>query len=175
VGKGSEVETEFQITYEPQSSSNQIDTLVPRHQVGAVQQALSRVVEEHGSLDNFVAHELGYDDLTPYFSAEQIDALALMIANHKQGRAFRPEALLHFRGPQSGYPEAAKAALLRREWNANSKRLRVCVRPTLPGRPQSFVDQCGPRTLFSVLVLVVGTLSAVRGPHMHFICSAEQA
>jgi len=94
VGEGRKVarpqqkETEFQVAYISESSSGEIGCLVPKHQVRAVKQALARAVDEHGSLDAFVAKELGYDDLTPYFSSEQVDALALMISNHKHGRAF---------------------------------------------------------------------------------------
>ena len=91
--------TEFQVPYIAKSSMDvpSIGTLVPRNQQAAVQRNLDAVEAKYGNLVEFVATELGY---TPselreenkngetIFSAEQIDAIALAIASHKDGYAF---------------------------------------------------------------------------------------
>lgn len=91
--------TEFQVPYIAKSSMDvpSIGTLVPRNQQAAVQRNLDAVEAKYGNLVEFVAKELGY---TPselreenkngetIFSAEQIDAIALAIASHKDGYAF---------------------------------------------------------------------------------------
>ena len=85
-----DAETEFQVTYEPRSGERGVGTLVPKSQARAVAQALEDAENTYGKLDEFVADELGYErgTLGKYFSAEQIDALALNFARHKEGKAF---------------------------------------------------------------------------------------
>ena len=85
-----DAETEFQVAYEKRSNADGVGTLVPRTQAAAVARALEKAEARYGSLDKFVADELGYEksELSDYFSAEQIDALALNIARHKEGKAF---------------------------------------------------------------------------------------
>jgi hypothetical protein len=53
----------------------------------AVHRALDRLVEKHGDLSAYVAGRLGYEakEIGDYFSAEQIDALALSIDNMEKG------------------------------------------------------------------------------------------
>ncbi len=91
--------TEFQVPYIAKSSMDvpSIGTLVPRNQQAAVQRNLDAVEAKYGNLVEFVATELGYtpSDLREenkngetIFSAEQIDAIALAIASHKEGYAF---------------------------------------------------------------------------------------
>ena len=82
--------TEFQVPYKKQSASYTVETLVPRTQAKAVRQALETAEERYGNLDEFVASELGYtlDEAMTYFSGEQMDAIALGIARHKEGKAF---------------------------------------------------------------------------------------
>lgn len=85
-----DAETEFQVTYTKQSKLDGVGTLVPRTQAAAVEKALEIAEERYGDLDEFVANELGYEssELGRHFSAEQVDALALNIARHKEGKAF---------------------------------------------------------------------------------------
>lgn len=62
----------------------------------AIDRALGALSERVGDIDDYVAEKLGYtrDELlgtetTPgYFSAEQVDALAMAIANVEQGAGF---------------------------------------------------------------------------------------
>jgi 2'-5' RNA ligase len=83
-------ETEFQTGYEPQSSLASLETLLPKNHVDAVRRSLEAVQEKYGDIDKFVAKELGFTpaQLSDAFAAEQVDALALAIANHKIGEAF---------------------------------------------------------------------------------------
>jgi hypothetical protein len=82
---------EFQIPNKPRSKSNSVGTLVPRNHAHAYEKALNAVEEEFGDIDEFVARELGRtvdDKFREHFSAEQVDALALAIFNHKHGNGF---------------------------------------------------------------------------------------
>lgn len=80
----------LQSPYKQRSSARNVGTLVPATHARAVQEALEKAELRYGNLDEFVAKELGYklQELKQYFSAEQVDALALNIARHKEGKAF---------------------------------------------------------------------------------------
>ena len=56
----------------------------------ATENALARFEEKVGSLESYVAEKLGYDpeDIEGYFSAEQVDALALTISNIENDAGF---------------------------------------------------------------------------------------
>lgn len=88
--RGKEAETATQVAYSPRSEKASVGTLVPRAMQGAIEASLDRVKEEVGSLDAYVADALGYDQgkLGNYFSAEQIDALALAIYNAQRDSGF---------------------------------------------------------------------------------------
>jgi hypothetical protein len=88
--RGQEQETAGQVAYTPGSSAPSVGTLVPRAMRDSVQKSLERVQAAVGDLDAFVAQKLEYDplELAGYFSAEQVDALALAIYNAEQGRGF---------------------------------------------------------------------------------------
>lgn len=78
-----------QALYEPASAAQSLDTLIPVNMAQATKSALSRVEARHGSLDAFVADRLGYtDDLSKYFSAEQVDAIATAIDNIERGSGY---------------------------------------------------------------------------------------
>ena len=83
-------ETSYQVSYRPGSNNASVDTLIPRNHQSAVTKSLESVADIYGDIDEFVASELGYsmDELADAFSAEQVDALALAIARHKDGGAF---------------------------------------------------------------------------------------
>ena len=100
-----EVESQYQKSYTPKSGMRGLGTLVPNHQKQAVERALDDVEQSYGDLDDFVAKELGYDpeEVGRYFAAEQIDALALMIARHKEGKGF-------INGDQTGIGKGRVAA-----------------------------------------------------------------
>lgn len=88
---------EYQVQYMPRSKSAYfVGTLVPKAMGEAITRALNRVEQEHGDIDAYVAGELGYTlgellgtkEKPGYFSAEQVDALALAIKNVSEGRGF---------------------------------------------------------------------------------------
>lgn len=82
-------ETEFQKDYTPRSKRRAVGTLLPANQVAAIAAALENVEAVHGDIDAFVQKELGFTDAQmDDFSAEQVDALGLAIANDKKGEAF---------------------------------------------------------------------------------------
>ena len=84
-------ETDSQASYKTSSDGFQLGTLVPRNMDAPVQDALLRTKNKHGSVDEFVADELGYDsvgEMHEAFAAEQVDALALALDNMKNGKGF---------------------------------------------------------------------------------------
>lgn len=82
--------SEGQAQYVPVSKQGNIGTLVPANMRDAVKAALESLQDRVGDLDSFVARELGYktSELGKFFSAEQIDALALAIENLRNGKGF---------------------------------------------------------------------------------------
>ena len=73
-----------------------VGTFAPRAMQDAMDRALRRIEEEEGDIDAYVARELGYtleeaigaDGKEGYFSAEQMDALAMAIKNVDAGKGF---------------------------------------------------------------------------------------
>ncbi|MBU8540173.1 strawberry notch C-terminal domain-containing protein [Falsiroseomonas tokyonensis] len=77
-------ETDRQVAYKPRADANGVGTLVPVNMQTAVAKALERAEQRAGMpLVEFVADRLDYspDEVRRYFSAEQIDAIALGIHN----------------------------------------------------------------------------------------------
>jgi hypothetical protein len=99
--------TEYQVPYKPGSKSDGLGTLIPKNMQRATQQALRSVEQDRGEIDAFVAKELGYpvEKLGDYFGAEQIDAIALGIHNHKKGAAV-------INGSQTGVGKGRVAAAM---------------------------------------------------------------
>lgn len=79
-----------QALYLPSSGAVSLESLVPSNMADATKSALKRVAAKHGDIDAFVANRLGYGlaDLSTYFSAEQVDAVATAIDNIDEGAAF---------------------------------------------------------------------------------------
>ena len=88
--RGLERVGEFQATYKPKSKGTAVGTLVPANMQTAIDRALERVEGASGGVDKFVADKLGYSkkELADYFSAEQVDALALAVSNLDEGAGF---------------------------------------------------------------------------------------
>lgn len=75
---------QYQKKYAPRSKGPSGNTLIPKNQEQAVQEALNKIEAAHGNIDQWVMNELKYastDALYKAFSAEQIDALAMAIDN----------------------------------------------------------------------------------------------
>ncbi len=85
-----EVETSFQVRYEPSSKATAVGTLMPVNMRTAVVEALEALVQRQGDVDTFVAKKLGMtvQQVLDGFSAEQVDALALAIDNIEQAKGF---------------------------------------------------------------------------------------
>lgn len=79
---------EFQTPYQPASKLGMPSGMIPINMAGATYAALNDLEAEHGSVDEYVAKKLQYttQQLGQYFSAEQIDALALAIRSNEAGR-----------------------------------------------------------------------------------------
>ena len=88
--RNTEIASDGQIQYEPTSQVDAIGTLVPTNMRTAIADSLDALQERVGSLDEFVSNELGYaaGEVGKYFSAEQIDAIALGLDQMKAGKGF---------------------------------------------------------------------------------------
>lgn len=85
-----EVASKGQSAYEPASNAGAVGTLVPSNLRTAIAGSLTGLEERVGPVDKYVADKLDYSvpELRKYFSAEQIDALALGIENIDKGEGF---------------------------------------------------------------------------------------
>lgn len=88
--RGEEQETATQVAYAPHSGASSVGTLVPKAMRDAIDASLSKIEDQVGSIDQYVADNLDLDtqELAKFFSAEQVDALALAIRNAEAGRGF---------------------------------------------------------------------------------------
>lgn len=83
--------TALQVPYAPKSTATPVGTLVPTNMQTAIARALSKLESQVGNLDAYVATKLEYgtpENLHRYFSAEQVDAIALGIHNLDKGAGF---------------------------------------------------------------------------------------
>jgi hypothetical protein len=82
--------TEHQAEYAPASNVESVGTLVPRNMATPIAEALEDVQAKRGDLVKFAADSLALPekDMGKYFSAEQVDGLALAIHSHKEGSGF---------------------------------------------------------------------------------------
>lgn len=84
------LENDFQAPYSPASKICEPDSMIPRNLVAATAAALDNIEVLHGTVDEFVSDRLRIPEakLSDYFSAEQVDAIALAIARAESGRGF---------------------------------------------------------------------------------------
>ncbi|NEP56500.1 MAG: DEAD/DEAH box helicase family protein [Symploca sp. SIO2G7] len=88
---GLDVAASSQVAYIPHSKGQSVGSLVPVNMQTAIDQALDKLEQKVGAVDEYVADRLQYGNsqkLHQYFSAEQVDALALAIANIEQESGF---------------------------------------------------------------------------------------
>lgn len=78
---------DYQVKYVPLSNLDNGNVMIPRFLQASTQEALSELHDEVGDVDDFVAERLMYSrqELAEYYSAEQIDALALAIRDYERG------------------------------------------------------------------------------------------
>lgn len=94
--ENAEAETQYQVRYSPSSEAEAVGTLVPVNMQTAITRSLEALRQRVGNIDDFVAKELGYSrdevvgtkEKPGYFSAEQVDALAMAIDNLDRGAGF---------------------------------------------------------------------------------------
>ena len=82
--------TEEKSAYRPHNSAFSLQSVAPAAMVEAMDRVLSQIEEKHGSIDEFVRKELGYDTIEEAhqaLAAEQIDSVAMAIYQMKQGQA----------------------------------------------------------------------------------------
>ena len=90
------METATQTTYAPRSKSNSVGTLTPTALKGPIERALADLEANVGDIDQYVAEKVGFridqlrprDGSQPILSAEQIDAVALAVAQVERGSSF---------------------------------------------------------------------------------------
>lgn len=77
-------ESAFQQRYIAFSNVGEASTMIPANLSGPVYEALTRIREAHGDVDEYVARELdmAVADLGKHFSPEQVDALAMTFHAH---------------------------------------------------------------------------------------------
>lgn len=83
-------ESDFQQRYIAFSNVGEPSTMIPANLSGPVYEALTQIRQKHGDIDEYVARELDYSvgDLGKYFSAEQVDALAMICHATDRGLGF---------------------------------------------------------------------------------------
>jgi len=83
-------ESDFQQRYVSFSNSGEPSTMIPANLSGPVYEALAQIKVQFGDIDEYVARELEYsvNDLSKYFSPEQVDALAMICSASSRGLGF---------------------------------------------------------------------------------------
>jgi predicted RNA methylase len=143
-----EQETEHQRAYTPKSAANSIGSLVPANMQGPTQESLDQLEKKVGNLDQFVAAELDYKvaDLPKFFSAEQVDALALALDSMKRGSGF-------IIGDQTGIGKGrVNAGIIRWAIRNNKTPIFVTEKPNLYGdimRDLADIDMPGVRAVMT--------------------------
>lgn len=100
-------ENKLQRPYIAFSRVSEATTMVPKELQSPLQTYYSEFEANFGSVDSFVERELGFGEntLSECFSAEQVDAIAMMIARIKQGRG-------HIIGDETGIGKGRSLAAL---------------------------------------------------------------
>lgn len=82
--------TEEKLPYRPHNTAFRLESVAPAAMVEAMDKVLSQIEAQHGSIDEFVKTELGYDTIAETYqalAAEQIDSVAMAIYQMKQEQA----------------------------------------------------------------------------------------
>ena len=78
-----------QVPYEPRSRGQALGTLMPRNMASAAQDALDRLEERKGQIDEYVADRLNFGsvrDMHDKLAAEQVDGVALSLQAMEKGQ-----------------------------------------------------------------------------------------
>lgn len=82
--------TEEKLPYRPHNTAFRLESVAPAAMVEAMDKVLSQIEAQHGSIDEFVKTELGYDTIVETYqalAAEQMDSVAMAIYQMKQEQA----------------------------------------------------------------------------------------
>ena len=82
--------TDEKSAYRPHNTAYSLKSVAPAAMVEAMDNVLTQIEKEHGSIDNFVTKELGYDsveDAHHALAAEQMDSVAMAVYQMKHGQA----------------------------------------------------------------------------------------
>lgn len=82
--------TEEKLPYRPHNKAFRLESVAPAAMVEAMDNVLTQIEAQHGSLDEFIKTELGYDTIEEAhqaLAAEQMDSVAMAIYQMKQGQA----------------------------------------------------------------------------------------
>lgn len=82
--------SEQKLPYRPHNSSLSLNSVAPAAMVEAMDNVLTQIEAQHGSIDEYVRTELGYDTIEEAhqaLAAEQMDSVAMAIYQMKQGQA----------------------------------------------------------------------------------------
>ena len=82
--------TEEKLPYRPHNTAFRLESVAPAAMVEAMDNVLTQIEAQHGSIDEFIKTELGYDTIEEAhqaLAAEQMDSVAMAIYQMKQGQA----------------------------------------------------------------------------------------
>ena len=82
--------TEEKLPYRPHNTAFSLNSVAPAAMVEAMDNILTQIEAENGSIDEYIRKELGYDTIDEAhqaLAAEQIDSVAMAIYQMKQGQA----------------------------------------------------------------------------------------
>ena len=82
--------SEEKLPYRPHNTAFSLESVAPAAMVEAMDNVLTQIEAKHGSIDEFVKNELGYETLSEThlaLAAEQMDSVAMAIYQMKQGQA----------------------------------------------------------------------------------------
>ncbi|MCM1079077.1 MAG: strawberry notch C-terminal domain-containing protein [Bacteroidales bacterium] len=82
--------TEEKLSYRPHNGAFSLNSVAPAAMVEAMDNVLSQIEQEYGSIDEFIKNELGYatiEDAHAALAAEQMDSVAMAIYQMKKGQA----------------------------------------------------------------------------------------
>lgn len=125
---------EFQAPYTPRSSRKDEGVLIPFNMAGPTQDALNRLEDQVGSIDEFARKELGYGSVAELHDALmglQVDSVAMAIHQIKEGKAV-------IIADQTGIGKGRQAAAIIR-WTARNGMTPVFVSV----KPSLFTDMYG--------------------------------
>jgi predicted RNA methylase len=155
IARPKEAETATQVAYEPSSKVRSVGTLVPTNLRTAIGEALQNLEKDVGPIDTYVEGKLGYEpgELGDYYSAEQVDALALGIRQIDDGKGF-------VIGDQTGVGKGRfVAGLIRYAMNKGLTPVFVTEKPNLYGDMVRDLTDIGMPDMAGKVLVTNGGLS----------------